>query len=457
MTKRLKIFLTALIGVICVCCFAAGCRVGKPGREEILKDYDIQVTYYANGGFFDKNTSFSVREVYFLGDSVPFFDVSEDTSDVSVSRSGYDFIGWYLPARYESGTHQGEVMYTYTGKIGSVTVTDVPAYPKLDANGEVVTDKHARPIFTVEGYDAEVEESNVTVVPSDEVVTSERMLSENDHLYVCAQWKPALKFVFKLSADSGDYVYGDNTYHPGDVIKETPFGRDQKANPGQTMDVAFDNTTFVANYFEETCENFAASYDRDDYAGESEIVVWSKFIPGKWTVVRNNPSKVKEMFGALNSSSKAFYVIEDVDCNGEKFFINNKVAAKIEGNGHKISNFAYDVTLGVGVDSAAPVFGNIAETASIKNLSLDAIKIKLTCRTSMSYFYAIFSGVEQGAVIENLKIGNVKAELTLPGTVANAADDDRSSWLFGGKSSDAEAITAYGITLTGSQTLTITK
>lgn len=462
MTKRFKIFLIAVIGTIITACCAAGCTVGQPGREEVLAPYNGgQVTYYANGGFFNKNTSFNVREIYFKGENTPFFDIDEKSSDINVSRSGFDFAGWYLPARYESGEHMGEVMYSFTGELDNGTkVTEIPAYPKLNNDGTVVTDKtEGRPLFTVEGIERDVYEKEVKVVASETIVDSTHILDADSPLIVCATWKPALKFVFKLVADAGDYVYGETTYHPGDTISEDSFGRNDEKNPGQTISVSFKDTTFVANYVDEACTTLAGKFNRADYKDQSEIVIWSKFIPGSWTIVRNSTNEVNKMFNGLTSSKNAYYLIEDVDCKSTTFNVASQVYAKIEGNGHTLSNLTFKPGTNVSYDNGstiAPLFGKINATASIKNLKIDGVTIEIKGKGDMN-FYAVCSSIASGAVMENVEISNIAATVDLPNgrVVSNARGEDRTSWLLGGKGTDADFMKAYSVTISGTNTLEI--
>ncbi|MGN1060962.1 MAG: hypothetical protein ACI4QN_04440 [Candidatus Coproplasma sp.] len=463
MTKRFKLFLAILIGSIAVACFAAGCSIGQPGREEVLADYNGgHVTYYANGGCFNRNTSIVVRELYYKNADVPFFDVTEDTEGIDVSFSGYDFVGWHLPARYESGDHAGEIMYTYTYKNEAGVELTVPAYPNLKEDGTPVTDStEDRPVFYIDGSDKEILEKDVQVKPSETVIDSNYMLRSDDDLIVCASWKPALKFVFKLAVEEdGDYVYNGDVYHKGDVISTLAFGKDPVKDPGKTISVAFDGMTFVSNYRDEQCTEFVGDYKREDYDGQAEIVVWSKFIKGSWTIVKNDPNKVLEMFQNLNKASNSYYLIEDVDCSSiTDFGISKGVRATIEGNGHTLSNLKFapnSFTVSNG-STIAPVFGAIYSTASICNLTLKNIDISVKGNGNMT-FYAICSTVEDGAVLSGLTIDGVTATIKLPGSVSNAPDGKDDAWLFGGKGTDANFLAAYGgVKREGIKTLTITK
>ena len=455
MTKRLKLFLAIILGSIAIACCAAGCSVGEPGREDILANYKGgQVTYYANGGSFNNNTAIVVREITFKEADVPFFDMTDNSSEsYFVMYGGYDFTGWYLPATYESGEHAGEVKYTYT--YNGVTV---PAYPKLNDDGTPATDsKEARPLFTIDGSDEDILEKNIRIVPSDTPVDSSYIVKSEDKLIVCATWKPALKFVFKLAVDES-FTIGDKTYKHGDEVTNMAFGKGQTASPGQTTTVNFDGYTFVSNYTEEACENYAGTYNRADYEGQTEIVVWSKYVKGSWTIVKNNANEVKSMFSGLNSSANAYYLLEDVDCSSiSNFGIIQGVRAKVEGNGHTLTNLKFSATSLSNNASIAPVFGAIAASAQIKNLTIKNITIDVTGKGDLTV-YAVCKSIEEGAVLSNLTIENVTATVDIPSTniVKNAQNDDRSSWIFGGKGTDSDFLSAYsGVTLSGTNSLTI--
>ncbi|MGN1104820.1 MAG: hypothetical protein ACI4QI_08125 [Candidatus Coproplasma sp.] len=455
MTKRLKLFLAIILGAIAIACGAVGCSVGEPGRDEILANYNGgQVTYYANGGSFNNNTAIVVRDMYFKEADVPFFDMTDDSSEsYYVMYGGYDFTGWYLPARYESGEHEGEVMYTYTKN--GVTV---PAYPKLNDDGTPATDsKEARPLFYIEGSDEDILEKNIRIVPSDTPIDSSYIIGAEDKLIVCATWKPALKFVFRLAVDENITVDG-KTYKQGDEITNMAFGKGQTASPGQTTTVNFDGYTFVSNYTEEACENYAGTYDRADYEGQTEIIVWSRYVKGSWTVIKNNANDIKSMFSGLNSSSNAYYLLEDVDCSSiSNFGIIQGVRAKVEGNNHTLSNLRFSATSLANNASIAPVFGAIYASAEIKNLKLSNITISVTGKGNLT-MYAVCKSIEDGATLENLTIENITATVDIPtaNRVDNAQNGSTASWIFGGKGTDADFLTAYsGVTLTGTNTLTI--
>lgn len=451
MTKRIKLLSIIILGVIAAACFAVGCRVGTPDREQILASYQGgHVTYYANGGCFNRNTSMSVRELYFKGDNVPFFDISESTDGIDVMRSGYDFMGWYLPETDEDG-----IVYTLAS-------TGERVYPLTDANGNVLTDStEVRPLFHRDGVDEQILEKDVLVQPSDTAIDSGTLIAADEDLIVCAQWRMSLRFVFKLVVDeprTEGYEYNGETYYDGDIISTLSFGNEQTNNPGDSSSVIFNGMTFVANYADEACTEFVGTYDRDDIEeDQTDIVIYSKYIEGSWTIIRNKVSSVTSMFNGLNTSKNKYYIIEDIDVSSTTINASWGTSAVIEGNGHTISGIKITLSAVNNGDTVSPVFDRIYSTAVIKNLTLKDITITVTGKGGLT-FYAICSAVESGAVIQNLTIDGVTATVKIPSTseVDNAKNGDRSNWLFGGKSTDEAFCSAYGVTLKGENTLTIT-
>ncbi|MGN0807882.1 MAG: hypothetical protein ACI4MN_05510 [Candidatus Coproplasma sp.] len=447
MTKRLKLFLVILLGSVAIACCAAGCKIGQPSREEILADYKGgQVTYYANGGNFNKNKAIVVRDIYYKEADVPFFDLPDLNGEIFVSRGSYDFMGWYLPATYESGEHAGEIMYTYTYKDATNTEITVPAYPKLNSDGSAVINKaDGRPVFCIDGSEDDILESSIQiVVDTTKPVDSERRIRADDHLIVCAYWKPSLRFEYRLVVDDGDdYVYDNNTYHNGDVIRSTPFGRTETNNPGQTTTVSFSGTTFVGNYIDAACTQLAKEdFNRSDYEGldVEAITVYAKYIKGDWVVIKDNAEDVKDMFSKLYDNTKKYYIAEDITLSDKTVLsFSDNCKTTIEGNGHTIRNlyFKNSDPLASG-SNVAPVFGLIYESTTINNLTLDGINIVATCKGSMT-FHAICKEVRTGATLNNLTIKNINATISLPGSVINADEGNRTAWIFGSSYGTDEA------------------
>lgn len=473
MTKRFKIWLIVLLSVLCTLFGVAGCSIGKETLEEVLEGYGAHVTYYGNGGLFDGSNTVGVRSLYFKNDpesenynpqGVPFFDVKTDTQGIKVSLTGYELVGWFLPATYEDGEHKGEPKYTYTPEGSSEAV---PVYPVLDENGENVTDNtNRRPVFAREGVNEQILESNIRVIPSDTQVTSENIVAHDADLIVCAKWARSLQIEYVLVVEDGLTLTDSdgNEYRNGDIIREDPFGNSSTSAPTSKQPKQLIGGTFLRTYADEECTIPAGIYERPEDG--QNVRVYSKYIEGDWNVVsKDDLNSVSAMFNGLRNENNKYYVLDSIDLKDVKTTINLRIAvntadtfdvkATIQGNGNTISNLKFTASVQRG--QTYSIFGNIAESANITGLTLDGITISFTSSTSEISMFAICNKIAEGAVLD-INIANITAEIKAPDKkIANATNDDTSHWLCGGTANDEEFFTLYGdkITVTGNNTLTI--
>lgn len=474
MTKRVKIWLIALLSALCMLFGVAGCSIGKETLDEVLEGFGAHVTYYGNGGLFDGSNTVGVRSLYFRNDpesenyssaGVPFFDVTQDTQGIKVNLSGYELVGWFLPETYADGEHKGEPMYTYTPEGSSEAV---PVYPVYDENGEAVTDdSNRRPVFAREGVDEEILESNIRVVASDTQLTSDYIVAHDADIIVCAKWVRSLQIEYVLVFDEGQTLTDadGNTYKNGDIIREDAFGNSATSSPTTREPVSFSGATFLRTYADEECTVQAGIFDRP--TDGQNVRVYSKYIAGDWTVVsKDDVNSVASMFNGLRNEDNKYYVLDSIDCKDVRTTINLRnstptfsVKATVQGNGHTISNLKF--TASVTRNLTYSIFGNIAESANITGLTLDGINIEFTSRYSEISMFAICDEIADGATMD-LTIGNITAVIKAPDKQINNAQLvggvlDTSHWLCGGTTNDEEFISLYGdkITVTGTNTLTI--
>ncbi|MDE7380246.1 MAG: hypothetical protein K2N14_04250 [Clostridia bacterium] len=442
MTKKLKAILLIIVGAVCAALLAlAGCKVGRETREEALAGYKAHVTYYANGGFFDGSNSLNVRDLYFKINSanpegVPFFDITDESAAMKVARTGYDLLGWFIPATYPDGAHEGEIMYTYTYAEGDQTYT-VPVYPVYD-NGKPVTDRQsARPVFAREGVDEQILEANIRVVASDKAVTSERIVGEGENLIVCADWKESPKILYQLVIDS-NATYKDKSgkeYKNGDIIREDFYGKRTSLTPTTMTPLQLDGASFIRTYTDEQLTEVAdKAIPRPEGENPQNTVVYSHYlVGGDWSVV-STASDVKSMLNN-KSTKKKYYFLNDVDCQDETFTLalgNENSNFYIEGNGFKISNLKF-TERSASANWNLSVFGNLTSDFGVNDFTIENISFDITARGNIA-LYAICNRVDGGAKFENFNItGKIEALVIQPETAAvtNAQNDDRSHWLFG--------------------------
>lgn len=478
MTKKLKVYLLIILTAVCAACTFAGCKIGRPGRDEVLADYKAHVTYYSNGGFFNKSTTITVRDLYFKNDpssesynvnGVPFFEITGDTTDMNVERAGYDLVGWYLPETYKDGEYAGKVMYTYTyTDENGQEVTDA-VFPVLDEDGNPVTDSEAdRPVFARAGRDEQITENRIRIVPSDTRLDSSRRVADDENLIVCAKWAPTLKIVYKLVCEEGKSYTDEkgNIYTNGSELRVDNFGSGNTSSPTSLAPITLNGATFVRNYLEIECENEVAPITRPEGDEPENPVVYARYLDGEnWTIVGNDPANVVDMFNGLGSASNKFYLLYDVDCSSRTFNLKNQnvtVNATVEGNGHTLSNLKFSVS--GATTNHFSILGNLGASFKLSDLKLENVTIDILARGNMQ-LYAVCNGVNAAASVNGLEINGITAHVKIPAenrveniqyNTQNGIVESRSHWLFEAGDSDEAFLAANtGIKVTGEITLTI--
>ncbi len=494
MTKRLKVYLLIVFAAACIACTFAGCKIGRPGRSELLAGYNTHVTYYSNGGYFDDSTTLTVREIYFKGgeNGAPFFDITSDSKGMTVKRRAFDLIGWYLPATYTEGEHAGEIKYTITytpdengnisDKFDENNENNKTEYvfPLYNERGGVLTDDETdRPLFSREGKNDKIKENRISVECSDERIGSDYMVSENlteEHgLIVCAKWLPAAKIRYRLvvTDEAGniskdketEYTSTDGklTIKNGDeLIADAMVGEGEM--PQNRERVKLNGLTFVRTYMDENLTEEIKYLSRPTEPGSPDPVVYCRYIIGKWTVITGTgSSKVEDMFDNIDDQNAKFLIMEDVAYSGSAISLKeygDKFAysrATIVCNGGKpitISNLKFTISSTIGNGKTYSMLGEIGEQFKISGASLTLKDISISIpRTSRSFnFYAICTGADAAAAANmNLIIDGVTATYEGTPTINNAPGDERGHWLFGISAASDEAFLAgfAGIKLTG--------
>lgn len=508
MTKRLKVYLLIIFAAACLACTLVGCKIGRPGRDEILSGYDVHVTYYSNGGYFDGSTTLTVRELYFKGGSTgaPFFDIKNDknTKEMRVERGAWDLLGWWLPARYEDGKHAGEIKYEYTYTYtpdendpskpaekfdeknpDNVTVT-YAVFPVLDENGAPVTDyKTDRPVFAREDengelIDEEILERQISVVCSDKEEDKvsagtlvKRNIEDTHGLIVCAKWAPKAKICYKLvvTDEKGNEITGDNEYTTadgkekfknGDYLEAFPIaGEKETPQTGELKKLK--GLTFVKTYPNADLTGNIAPISRPKDGKDAEV--YCRYIVGSWTVVRN-ANDVETMFYSLaDETPSQFFVINDIEYPDRADPIALRKVTDGAANAkiicdkpHTISGLRFEVEALKNGDNYS-IFGTIGESFSVSDLTLKDVTISLPNSKASCKFYAICSEAKDAASENiNLTIENITA--TYRGEPSFNGGNAENNWIFGceGYNSDEAFLAAFTKTeLKGNNTFTRTE
>ncbi|MGN0823217.1 MAG: hypothetical protein ACI4NG_05535 [Candidatus Gallimonas sp.] len=402
MNKKKKIILSVMF-VLAALFAVAGCAVGEKSLDKLLEEgsYSCRVTYYSQEGTFDGSQSKRVRELYYRADA-PVLNVGGDESitQVTVGLDGYIFDGWYF---VETTT---------------------------DGNG-VET-----PVF--------VDEERSIVKSTDRKAEFPLRIQENEHWYLCAHWREDVRLEYVLVSEASVRDKEGKEYRNGDVIKSEMFGKSSSIQP--TTPLESSDSTFLAFYTDEACTvplSGAVARPND----ETNPVIYAKYIPGLWTVVKT-ASDVKSMFFGLNAQNR-YYVFADIDCNGQAFACPAGIRSVVQGNGKTISNFKMKRE-GISGDDAYGAFGKIGATAEVKDLTFSGVTIDYTVKTGSPSLYAICSDAETGASFENFRFETVSLNISCPSdtTIMNiqkiGGSYNTDHWLFGGAASDAAFAERFG-------------
>lgn len=496
MTKRLKVYLLIVFAAACLACTLVGCKIGRPGLSELLAGYDGRVTYYSNGGEFNDSSTISVLEIYYKAGSgeVPFFNITPKTTKegVKVERNGYDFIGWYEPARYTAEDapaedYIGEIKYelTYTpdadGNIAEEfdeeNAKTEAVFPVLKNGNQVIDSETDRPLFTRWEKDDRIKEKNVTVVWLDDKVVAD---SESNNLkitrdtdaVVCAKWVPSAKINYylvvtdetgKVLDDKTEYVDTETgkKYKNGSLlISDTMVGDGE--TPADRERVGLEGLTFVKTYMDEGMTQNVEYVPRPETVGAAAEKVYCRYIVGDWTVINPNDSdKVRQMFSGIDKTTAKFLIMDDVDYKGTSLplRVGGTSAATIICNGNKpltISNLRFTINSTVVRRGAYSIFGAIDKDFKVGGAGLILKDVTITLpRTATEFdFYAVCSTAAPAAAANmNLTVDTITA--TYEGD-PEINEGNITHWICGMYSASDEAFLAgfAGIKLAGNNTFT---
>jgi hypothetical protein len=131
----------------------------------------------------------------------------------------------------------------------------------------------------------------------------------------------------------------------------------------------------------------------------------------------------------------------------------------IEGNGYTLENLKYTGT-GMG-DPTYSMLGTLSSNTTINNLTFKNVTLSATLKTNITGLYGVFNSVTSRGNLNNFVIDGITMTVKAPTgtTVGNFATVDsqgnKTNWLFGGYSTDAEFLADYtDVTVTGA-TITV--
>ncbi len=225
----------------------------------------------------------------------------------------------------------------------------------------------------------------------------------SDGLTLYAKWVPAVKYTYQI-------------YYKDATGAETKIGNPYTTSQGGKFSdysnyatkKGPENHTFV-KYVDENGNDWDSKFTHPGGDTDCEIKVYAKYIEGSWYIV----STKSDLKKSKSEKKKGIYLASDIDLNGEAFSYGDFKDRTFEGNGHKISNFsvAYDAKKEglIDEDGAKTLFVGFfhnVENATIRNLTLESVKISLEAKnTLIERIYVNPLCVHaKGSTVENVKV-----------------------------------------------------
>ncbi|MDE6613689.1 MAG: hypothetical protein K2K28_03965, partial [Clostridia bacterium] len=240
---RVKLLLLSVAALFASLALFAGCKIGETTAESYLKDknaLDQQVTYYANGGFFD-NTSNTEKNIYYKPDSQIIVNFDK-VSNISIARTNYIFDGWY----------------------------------------KVELDEKGAPVFE--------DESKKIAKLTDEAVDMDKpiYIKEKEHLYFGAKWQTDVRLEFILvTEDKQPITTADGVIEYGQPVAYKNFGNQSsvQVNNSTAPDCKSVDYTFYDYYSDEACTQPFSGTVQKPAEGEGNPKIYAKYIKGQYTMV----------------------------------------------------------------------------------------------------------------------------------------------------------------------------
>lgn len=405
MTKKIRVYLFAVLLAVLALTLFAGCKL-NPTLDDFINKNNLKavVTYYANGGNFG---GAATEKSLYYPEGVKPLNIGEDTitnGTINISRKDYEFAGWYYAPLGEDGL----------------------------------------PVFN-EGTNI------VAASDSDTPVDFSVPLKDGDHLYVYAKWVSVEKLEIRLVTDGGaDLSAIENgetvIYKNGDVLSLQSFGG-QSINRFSKDPITgtINDFTFAEYYTDETCEEIV-SWPIKALNGTENQVIYARYIPGKWTMLKSSSDIMRANFGL---SSNKYYLLCDIDMNGAAFPAISRFACVLQGNGFTVSNAAVTVSQTVTFNKKS-LFGDITESAVISDVTFENITLNVNLgRNQFPEIYLFATSVNSSAKITGVTIGGTlnittteRSKIVANITQNASGEYDTTHWIIGGGTTDAENLAA---------------
>ncbi len=404
MKKRGKAKLIALLLGLMALFTLAGCQLGVT-IDQIISGNNLtaQVTYYANGGQFDGGGN--IKEMYYKAES-RIFNIKETSVTVNgtaeVKRGNHSLLGWYEVELNQDGS------------------------PKFE------------------------DEENLIPVLSDTPVDFAKKIQEGDHWYVGAKWQAKVNLVIQLVCDEGVEIQEKGVASPyknGDKLRT--FSYDAGTNAVQAFPEIQDEQggqVFVEYYNEPECITPVDFPVKQLDGQETDRILYAKYIDSSWTVVRS-----ADEFATMwknPTADKKYWIARDIDLRFTSLAPMENFACEVQGNHYTVHNLKVtkkDLTN----TSSVALFGNIAASGVMKNLTFENAKAEYTLHVTANLstkIYFVFTSLAEGADIENVNFTGTQSSLRITKQLNQLFKQDSidtAACLYGGFANDAEYTSAH--------------
>lgn len=468
MTKKLRFVLIAVLALIACACLFAGCTI-KLTLDDVLGDLNergavVDVTYFANEGSFNGNSSSKVRNIRCKdkGRAIDIGNTSYVSGSLTIAAKNrfWEFDGWYWAETDEDGN-------------------------AICVDGSIYEFSYDSSLFGKdEGATADDPfNENKYIKRSDRPFDFKNtVLEKGTHYYLVAKWKkaPAVQVLLagvpsiKQTAPKDETDKDSNTeqtkkdpivYNKGDELTLFKYN-DKKISMRTAAPISdVEDASFIEYYADAECTQLVSWPILLTPEAEEDVdhplAIYARYIEGLWTVVKT-ADDVEQMFDtnnietSVNFGSNRFFIFGEIDCKDKTVSARTGYtgfACTIVGDeGSKIKNLKVTATFFKSQTNYASFFGEIAGSAVIKNIVFENLTQEYmfneTANANDGVYFA-FSKINEGAQIENVKISGTMT-VTLGGNnfVANLEGGAKNNWKFGGFENDSDY--TGGITVTSS-------
>ncbi len=414
--KSKWILLCSVVGAL----FAlGGCSLGET-LDEIRENRDLtaQVMYYANGGKFDGTPDVKQME-YKAGSPILNFGTKETnetgetvnptSGTTTISREKYTFQGWYYGVDNDGN--------------------GLPDYADAEKKYYQLGDKVEFP----------------------------RTVAEGEKLILVAKWQANVKVQVLLACDQDlveatddedvaeeDLVVHKNGEHMRNLFYENDLVQMPSARFYTPFQVRNDEYVVMDYYMDAECTTPVEWSIRLQEGQESDLFIYVKYVKNEnWTYVR----EAKDVVDMLENveEGKRYWLTRDIQAQKQDVACIENFAAEIQGNGYTISGLTVEGSASneEGESNTLSIFGNIAATAKISNLTLEDLTLEYEVSGQDIGVYFVFTSLAEGAVVSNVKLsGEMLVTKGNRDTIQNITGEDYSRCLYGGYENDAAYLTA---------------